>query len=244
VECALLDESYPLPRLKSRPDSRPRLLDLFCGAGGAGTGYHRAGFEVVGVDLAAQPSYPFIFAQADALRLLHDLACGEPVPFGDRGIAAIHASPPCQASTRMRTRWRDREYDDLIAPVRELLIATGLPYVIENVEGAALREPVRVCGSAFALGADGAQLRRHRLFESNVALIGTACAHRTPTIGVYGHPGGSSRRDAAPRHSLAQWREAMGIDWPCSTRELTEAIPPAYTHFIGRQLLAHIEATA
>jgi DNA (cytosine-5)-methyltransferase 1 len=101
---------------------------------------------------------------------------------------------------------------------------------------------VRICGSALGLGASGAQLRRHRLFESNTPLVGTACTHRPPTIGVYGHPGGSSRRDAAPRHSLAEWREAMGIGWRCTIRELTEAIPPAYTEYIGRQLLAHIEA--
>ena len=210
-------------------------------------GYSRAGFEVVGVDLSPQPNYPFEFHQADALTFLRDLGFCPACDLGvnactcELSFAAIHASPPCQASCAMRTRWPDREYADLIPAVRELLEEAGLPYVIENVEGAALLDPVRVCGSALGLGADGAQLRRHRLFESNVPLAGTDCDHRPPTIGVYGHPGGSSKRDAAPRHSLAQWRKAMGIDWPCTVRELTEAIPPAYTEHIGRQLLAYIE---
>jgi DNA (cytosine-5)-methyltransferase 1 len=211
-------------------------------------GYSRAGFEVVGVDLARQPHYPFPFEWLDALEAIRIVLGRSTGGFGflapliqGQHFDAIHASPPCQASCAMRTRWPGREYVDLIPAVRELLEEAGLPYVIENVEGAALLDPVRVCGSALGLGADGAQLRRHRLFESNVPLVGTDCEHRPPTIGVYGHPGGSSKRDAAPRHSLAQWREAMGIDWPCTVRELTEAIPPAYTEHIGRQLLAALD---
>lgn len=208
----------------------PRLLDLFCGTGGMARGLQRAGFEVIGVDLAPQPNYIGDgFQLADALTFPLD------------GFDAIHASPPCQASCRMRSRWPNREYPDLIPPIRERLLATGLPYVIENVVGARLVGPVQVCGSALGLGSGGAQLRRHRLFESNVRLRGTECRHRSPTIGVYGHPGGSSRRDPQPRHSLSEWREAMGIDWPCTTRELTEAIPPAYGEFIGRQLIEAIK---
>jgi DNA (cytosine-5)-methyltransferase 1 len=207
---------------------KPRLLDLFCGAGGMSKGLQRAGFHVTGVDLSPQPNYcGDEFVQGDALTISLE------------GFAAIHASPPCQASCKMRHRWREHTYVDLIPPVRARLRAAGVPYVIENVMGAALVSPVLVCGSAFGLGVDGAQLRRHRLFESSVALVGTSCGHRPPTIGVYGHPGGSSTRDhRQPRHSLAQWRAAMGVDWPCTVRELTEAIPPAYGEFIGRQLMA------
>jgi DNA (cytosine-5)-methyltransferase 1 len=211
---------------------RPWLLDLFCGTGGISRGLQLAGFHVTGVDLKVPSMYAGDeFIQADALTFPLD------------GFDVICASPPCQASCSMRSRWRDREYVNLIAPIRARLQATGLPYVIENVIGAALVNPVRVCGSAFGLGSAGAQLRRHRLFESNVPLEGTPCVHEAPTIGVYGHPGGSSTRDPQPRHSLAQWREAMGIDWSCTVRELTEAIPPAFGEYIGRQLMAHIRET-
>lgn len=192
-------------------------------------GLQLAGFHVTGVDIAPQPNYVGDeFHQADALTF----------PLG--GFNVVCTSPPCQASCNMRSRWQDRDYVDLIPAIRGRLRASGRPYVIENVQGAALIDPVQVCGSAFGLGADRAQLRRHRLFESNVPLKGTPCDHHGPTIGVYGHPGGSSRRDPQPRHSLAQWREAMGIDWPCTVRELTEAIPPAYGEHIGRQLMAHL----
>jgi DNA (cytosine-5)-methyltransferase 1 len=209
---------------------KPRLLEVYCGVGGATKGFQRAGWHVTGVDLAPQPRYcGDVFHQADALAFLADL---DPTDF-----EAIHAGPPCQASCRMRSLWPDHEHVDLIAQTRDLLQMTGLPYVIENVPGAALVDPVQVCGSALGLGCGGAQLRRHRLFESNVTLLGTHCEHRSPTIGVYGHPGGSSRRDPQPRHSHAEWKLAMGIDWSRTVRELTEAIPPAYGEFLGHQLL-------
>jgi DNA (cytosine-5)-methyltransferase 1 len=137
---------------------RPRILDLFCGAGGAGMGYHRAGFDVVGVDLAPQPHYPFEFSQSDALAWLD-----YPLTLGLR-FDAIHASPPCQAYSAMsacRPGLAD-QYPDLVAPTRELLEATGLPYVIENVPRAPLRDPVTLCGHMFGL-----PLYRHRLFEAN-----------------------------------------------------------------------------
>lgn len=193
-------------------------------------GLQLAGFHVTGVDLHPQPNYcGDEFHQADALSFPLD------------GFDAVFASPPCQASCNMRSRWQDREYVDLIPAVRARLARSRLPYVIENVQGAALVDPVQLCGSSFGLGVDDAQLRRHRLFESNARLAGTVCRHRAPTIGVYGHPGGSSVRDhRQPRHSLAQWRMAMGVDWPCTVRELTESIPPAYGEYIGRQLMAHL----
>lgn len=213
--------------------AKPRLLDLFCGAGGAAMGYHRAGFEVVGVDIRPQPRYPFEFIQADAMEFPLD------------GFDAIHASPPCQAFVTLSNRWRGRSdvtdaHPDLIAPTRERLLAAGVPYVIENVEAAPLLTVLRLCGSSFGLG-----VRRHRKFESNVMLIGPGCQHQGQDIaGVYGqHPdggrlwtraaGGGVHRRAA---TLTEGQERMGIPW-MEWRELTQAIPPAYTEFIGGELM-------
>lgn len=197
-------------------------------------GYARAGFEVVGVDVAPQPNYPFEFWQADALDALEALE-----PSVVRGFDVIHASPPCQAYSA-KTKDRDR-HPDLVGPVRDLLIATGLPYVIENVVGAPLENPVRLCGSSFGLG-----VQRHRLFESNVPLTGSTCRHaqmpkRYPVydhgrhylsrfVPVYGTGGGKAKE---------HWAGAMGIDW-MTHDEMREAVPPAYTQFIGEQLLAHV----
>jgi DNA (cytosine-5)-methyltransferase 1 len=209
---------------------RLRLLDLFCGAGGAGAGYARAGFDVVGVDIADQPSYPFEFHQADALDFPLD------------GFDAIHASPPCQRYSALTARWgRQGDHPDLIAVVRERL--AGVPRVIENVPGAPLRDPVRLCGSSFGL-----DVRRHRLFETNWPLRGEPCDHprQTPrfpvpdrrragrlssVVPVYGNPNYAG--------DVELWRAAMGIAWMSAT-ELREAIPPAYTEHIGRQLLEHL----
>jgi DNA (cytosine-5)-methyltransferase 1 len=215
----------------------PRLLDLFCKAGGAAMGYNRAGFDVLGVDIEPQPNYPFRFHQADALEVLRSAV-------GTYGFDAIHASPPCQTFTAYRRRGGGvgDGYLNLIPEVRPLLVATGLPYVIENVELARseLRSPVTLCGSSFGL-----DVRRHRLFESNVPMLVPPCVHgwqtprftpasnrtnkrRTVEVGVYRIP-------------LATQRKAMGIDW-MTLPELSEAIPPAYTEFIGRQLLDHLTA--
>lgn len=217
--------------------SRPRLLDLFCGAGGASMGYHRAGFDVVGVDISRQPNYPFPFEQADAIAFLELIVAGE---IGDWEV--IHASPPCQRwSTKTKHPYA---HPDLITPLRPLLEASGRPYVIENVLAAPLRRDIVLCGSSFALG-----VRRHRVFESNVSLMAAPCAHwqgskrydiydhgrwyRSPSVHVFGEGGGKSRE---------HWQEAMGIDWTNDTDELREAIPPAYTELIGQQLLQHIHA--
>ena len=212
---------------------RPRLLDLFCGAGGAAMGYHRAGFDVVGVDIAPQPNYPFEFHQADALEYL--AAHGHE-------FDAIHASPPCQ---RYSTATADpSRHPDLIAPVRSALLRLRKPYAIENVPGAPLFDPARLCGSAFGL-----RVRRHRGFESNVLIVGTEHHHAEQgrPVGVYGqHPDRKQhlRPDGTQRGTKATSAEhagrAMGIwwmDWP----ELAESIPPAYTEHVGRQLLHHIE---
>lgn len=208
-----------------------KLLDLYSGAGGAAMGYHRAGFEVTGVDVAPQPRYPFAHAVADVLTL---------TPGYLRGFDLVHASPPCQHSTRYRRRaGHVHPCANLIPATRELLQAAGVPYVIENVEDAAphLERPTLLCGSMFGL-----DVRRHRLFETSWPMMQPICRHelhaeprfqqatnrstprRTVEVGVYRIP-------------LATQRQAMGIDW-MQLAELSQAIPPAYTEYLGRELMA------
>jgi DNA (cytosine-5)-methyltransferase 1 len=206
------------------------MLDLFCGGGGASAGYHAAGFDVVGVDLHPQPDYPFPFIQADALTV--DLT----------SFDVIAASPPCQRYSAATPAGRRDGHPDLLAPVRERLraamAAPGGPwgYVIENVPGAPLVDPVIVCGDALRL-----DVRRHRLFESNLPLRGTVCWHDRPTppVAVYGTYGqrGTRRTTTPPAVPTEVARAAMGIDW-MPWPALTQAIPPAYTHWLGVQLLA------
>ena len=236
---------------------RPRLLDLFCGAGGAAVGYHRAGFDMVGVDNRPQPNYPFAFIQGDALDVAEWAwpSCGYDFP---TGFDAVHASPPCQAHSTIGKQIRKlgrttNEHLDLVAPTRELLQAIGLPYVIENVPGAPLLNPVQLCGSWFGL-----DVRRHRIFETTFPMLGTPCSHywQTPrfrsldqrrgpksvvpvhgssqlasVVGVHGHLNYAGEQELR--------KQAMGIDW-MSPYELTQAIPPAYTELIGHQLMAHV----
>lgn len=230
---------------------RPRLLDLFCGAGGCSVGYERAGFDVVGVDIRPQPNYPFEFRQGDALRVLvencpdasHDadyvgwvLGC---LCTDVEGFDAVHASPPCQAFSSARVI-HGREHVDLLTPMRALLEKTGLPWVIENVPGAPMRRDLILCGSMFRLGTATHGLQRHRWFEFSDAALAPAlvspCWHEKPRISVFGK-GGDQYHD---KHA---WAEAMGIDW-MSTREMAQAIPPAYTELIGHQLLQHIRQKA
>ncbi len=215
---------------------RPRLLDLFCCAGGAGIGYWQAGFEVVGVDIRPQRNYPLPFVQADALAL---------DPAFVASFDAIHASPPCQAYSDLAKR--NRNADDgprLIEPVREMLMKTGRPYVIENVDGAPLLNAVVLCGTMFP------ELRvlRHRLFEANFTIL--APPHKKhPRVHTFdrrkSHFGKTDEwKDfvqvtGGGNCTLAAARHAMGIDWMTKT-EINESIPPAYTNLVGKQLLRHI----
>jgi DNA (cytosine-5)-methyltransferase 1 len=230
---------------------KPWLLDAFCKAGGCTRGYREAGFFVVGIDIEAQPNYcGDRFIQCDALAFLEALASNP----GAEGIhfEAAHASPPCQAFTKYHNTGKVGEYPDLIGPTRELLKAAGLPYVIENVEGAPLIDPVLICGSMFDPPMD---IRRHRLFEANWPLKAPVWPCRHKLHGPDRFPGGRSvARTGSSRGrvrgtieigswdmALARQQEAMGIDW-MTLPELSEAIPPAYTHHIGTQLLSYLEA--
>lgn len=225
------------------PAVRPVILDLFCGAGGASMGYHRAGWDVVGVDINPQPDYPFDFRQADALEVLrflsHDCLVFDPgVGMALRDIAAIHASPPCQENTRAK-HLRDAQGGtvkaqglDLIEPVRAELRRLAIPYVIENVPGAPLHG-VTLCGSSFGLG-----VRRHRVFESNVYIPALPCDHKGQgrPVGVYHVLNDNIPKGGKTAETLEQGQEAMGIDW-MPWDSLKESIPPAYTEHIGHQLL-------
>lgn len=226
-----------------RGEGKPILLDLFCGAGGCTKGYQDAGFYVVGVDHKPQPNYcGDSFTERDALEVLEDLL--ENDLWGGR-FDAIHASPPCQAFTSMRHfgKGAGEGAVNLIPQTRELLQATGLPYVIENVPGAPLINPVRLCGSAFGLN-----IWRHREFETNFPFLSAPCAHHLAPepLAVYGdHPQSSRERGTYQirrARTLEEGQVAMGIGW-MPWKPLTQAIPPAYTEHIGSYLLTHLQAT-
>jgi DNA (cytosine-5)-methyltransferase 1 len=210
-----------------------RLLDLFSGAGGAGMGYHRAGFEVVGVDIAPQPRYPFEFHQADALA--YCAAHGQE-------FDVIHTSPPCQAYSITKSI-HGNDHPALIEATRDALIATGKPYVIENVVGAPLRSPLMLCGSMFP----SLYVYRHRLFECNPPLFmaPATCQHsfKMPASkGAYHELNGTNFITCVGHNFKASdGRIAMGIDW-MTRAELSQAIPPAYCEYIGRQLRHILEA--
>jgi len=210
---------------------RPRLLDLFCGGGGASMGYWLAGFDVVGVDIDSKSRYPFPFFQADALEFVWLYASS---------FDAVHASPPCQAYSSLAKRWPERKYPELIEPTREALIEAGVLYVIENVPEAPLINPVTFCGSAFEglQSVSGLKLRRHRAFEANWPLVGGRCEHDPdlPTISVTGHAGRAGRNNTG---TTLERRQAMEIPWLTSDA-LCEAIPPAYTQNIGWQLIDYL----
>lgn len=219
----------------------PKLLDLFCKAGGGAVGYHRAGFDVTGVDNDPQPRYPFRFYQADALEF---------VALYGHLFNVIHASPPCQLYSGFRAitiaRFGSVKTDppDLVDVTRQVLIETGKPWIIENVQGSPVLTQVIVCAASLGLP----HLARHRHFESSVLLFVPKCSHRKNeyTIGIYGaRPDG--RRVSYKHHrlvrvanSLDEASREMGIDW-MEWHEITQAIPPAYTEYLGRQLIRAVQ---
>ncbi len=211
----------------------PKALDLFCGGGGAGMGYHRAGFDVTGVDSAPQPHYPFRFVQADAFEYLarhwdeYDL---------------IHASPPCQKYSRITRISSKREHPDLLQRVIDYLQWTGKPYVVENVPGAPMTNYLMLCGTMFGL-----KVFRHRLFVTYpmIAFSPMSCNHydRSSNGGRNGdqyHPDAQFITVTGAVHPIAKAKRAMGIDW-MTRSELVQAIPPAYTEWIGREMLKLME---
>jgi len=225
----------------TKPASKkPRLLDLFCCAGGAGVGYQRAGFDVVGVDIVPRPNYPLPFIQADALEL---------DPSFIASFDAIHASPPCQSYSDLAKRnGNGADWPRLVEPVRDMLRASKRPYVIENVEGAPLIDAIVLCGTMFP----GLRVLRHRLFEANFTI--TPPAHKKhPKVHTFdkrkSHFGKTNewtdfvQVTGGGNCTLAAARDAMGIDW-MTKGEINEAIPPAYTEFIGKQLIEHMQAVS
>jgi DNA (cytosine-5)-methyltransferase 1 len=227
-----------------------RLLDLFCGAGGATRGYQRAGFHVTGIDNKPQPHYcGDVFIEADALSIRPEWIA--------ENFDAVHASPPCQFATAMRYAPGAKQHPNLIPETRTLLQATGLPWVIENVDARLARESMpgslRLCGTSFGLGAEGCELRRHRRFLSNVLLFGQPCQHYpgAAVIGVYGgharlraakHGGRGTKEVWATGHLQAA-STALGIDW-MTLAEMSEAIPPEFTKYVGNQLRRFVVAKA
>lgn len=202
----------------------PRILDLFCGAGGAGMGYHLAGFDIVGVDMNPQPDYPFEFHQADALTFPLD------------GFDAIHASPPCQRYSTISRM--DVEYPDLYEPVRGRLEENGAPWVIENVIGAPYKSGVILCGSQF-----GMKVRRHRNFESSFFIPQPQCDHKAQgrPYGIYGDGGPCNTSHSMKPRQADFWRY-MDMPWMDGKKPygVAQAIPPAYTHYVGEWLMTHL----
>ncbi|MGW5178694.1 DNA methylase [Streptomyces sp. NPDC004082] len=244
TQLRVFGEGPSVPSTRSGRVPRPRLLDLFSCSGGAGMGYHRAGFDVDGCDIADRPNYPFPYHRGDALAYLaHLITSGE-----IRRYAFVHASPPCQhgcaltVGTNASQGW-GRTHVDLVAPTRDLLDSTGLPYVIEQPNGrAVIRKDLTLCGEMFGLG-----VIRHRNFElggwtagqpAHVPHRGRVRGYRHgrfyagPYVAAYGNGGG--------KPTVAELQSAMGITWTEVREELTEAIPPAYAEFVGRAYLAAV----
>lgn len=226
---------------------KPRLLDLFCCAGGAARGYADAGFEVVGVDIDPQPNYPFEFHQADAIEFVRDHG---------HEFDAIHASCPCQTFSRTKTL-HDNEHPDLIKPTRDALVASGKPWVIENVVGAPLIDPIKLTGQHFGMVApdvDGVPLKlvRARLFESNILLRVPDSFHANrdiQTASIYGAGGGWTprHRDNPDRRGgyiphTDVIKKLLGIDW-MTKHEMSQSIPPVFTEWVGGQIIDHIKGS-
>ena len=203
-------------------NKKPKLLDLYCGAGGASVGYARAGFDIVGVDIKPQPRYPFEFYQADALE------------FDVYGFDAYHASPPCQEYSRTKSLHKHLSYPDHLAKIRKILLSTGKPWVIENVVGAPFEHWIMLCGAMFDL-----RTYRHRRFETSFLMMQPEHPKHTEKVlnggynpdweGYFCVTGGGN----APVEVM---KKAIGIDW-MTRSEFTQAIPPTYTEYIGKYLM-------
>ena len=211
---------------------KPILLDTFCKAGGAGTGYHKAGFKVVGVDIEPQPNYPFEFIQADAIEFI--LNRGNEFDF-------IHASPPCQlySKSTAQTRRAGKIYPDLVAQTREAILKTGKPYVIENVQQAPIRPDIILTGNMFGL-----PIIRKRHFETSFFILTLSLIPEFRRVGIeISSIYGKASQDKTPKQRFGfktireSWAFSMGIYWHMTEAELAEAIPPAYTEFIGKSFL-------
>lgn len=228
---------------------RPLMLDLFCGGGGAGMGYHRAGFDVIGIDINPQPNYPFMFMRRDVQDVLAQFGRFIEFELGGEEPAAVHASPPCQHYSAMSNcrPGLAGQYPDLVAETRDGLNDSDLPWVMENVVGAGLpgqdtldgSHGVTLCGHMFGL-----RLYRHRLFESNVPLSAPPHPrHLTPASKAGHWVPGTIISISSGGPGTEEKKRAMGIDW-MNRDELTEAIPPAYTEHIGAQLIQALEVAA
>jgi DNA (cytosine-5)-methyltransferase 1 len=206
-----------------------KLLDLYCGVGGASVGYARAGFEVTGIDLKHGKRYPYTYIRADVLEVIKDIDYL-------RQFDLIHASPPCQTHSITQhlrnAQGKSTSKIDLIPQTRQALIESGVNYIIENVPGSPLIDPVQLCGSSFGL-----KVRRHRLFESNMPIKGSVCNHKLQgrPIGVYGSLNDEIPKGGKTAATIDEARKAMGMDWAIWT-ELVEAIPPAFTQYLGEQI--------
>lgn len=208
-----------------------KILDLFCKAGGCSMGYHLAGFEVEGVDIEPQPNYPFKFTQMDWLEFLETTDLSQ--------YDAIHASPPCYKYSSLNAINKVEDYPDLVDPVRDKLKEIGKPYIIENVVGAPMENPIVLCGTMFGL-----KVFRHRLFESNIFLLqlphqkhdGSTGTHRWPYKPVNGY----LQISGEGNYKFEEGCEAMAINWMKTKEELNNAIPPAFTEWIGKQLIQQL----
>jgi DNA (cytosine-5)-methyltransferase 1 len=211
---------------------RPRILDLYCGQGGAAVGYYLAGFDVIGLDKRPQPQYPFPIIRGDGLAALRDDGLLDQ-------IDAIHASPPCQSESQLRFLTR-KNYVDLLTPTLELLDdLIDIPWIVENVETTAkMPGSIVLCGTHFNLGVPGRALKRHRRFSASFPLPdpGPCWCAGQPTGGVYGHLSNTGIVRGFSFGTM-EARRAMGIDW-MSRQGLAQAIPPDYTRWIGEQLIS------
>ena len=213
-----------------------KLLDLYCGVGGASMGYSHAGFDVTGVDLKHGKRYPFNYIRANVLEILADIEFLN-------GFDVIHASPPCQTHSITKNlriaQGKSTSKIDLIPETRAGLIKSAKPFIIENVMGSPLIDPIMLCGSAFGL-----KVRRHRIFESNIKLTGSLCDHKKQgrPVGVYGSLNDEIPNGGKTAKTITEAREVMGIEWGIWT-ELVEAIPPIFTQYLGKQAINELQHT-